>query len=63
MYVCICSRVTDSDIRRAVQEGTSQLKRLQRRLQFGADCGSCLEEAQECLHRALNERRVRSFDS
>ncbi|MGH8594004.1 MAG: (2Fe-2S)-binding protein [Gammaproteobacteria bacterium] len=63
MYVCICNRVTDSDIRRVVQEGTSQLKRLQRRLQFGADCGSCLEEAQECLRRALSERRVRSLDS
>jgi len=63
MYVCICNRVTDSDIRRAVQNGTSQLKRLQRRLQFGSDCGSCLEEAQQCLWRALNERRVRSLDS
>ncbi|MGH8578655.1 MAG: (2Fe-2S)-binding protein [Gammaproteobacteria bacterium] len=58
MYVCICNRVTDSDIRRAVLEGTSRLKRLQRRLQVGADCGSCLEEA---LRRALDERRVRSL--
>ncbi len=56
MYVCICNRVTESDIRRAVLEGTSRLKRLQRRLQVGADCGSCLEEAQQCLRRALNER-------
>ncbi|MGH8647232.1 MAG: (2Fe-2S)-binding protein [Gammaproteobacteria bacterium] len=58
MYVCICNRVTESDIRRAVSEGTSHLKRLQRGLQVGADCGSCLEEARQCLRRALNERRV-----
>ena len=56
MYVCICNAVTDSDIRKAVDDGVRSLKQLRRTTGCGATCGSCNEMATEVLHQFLSEK-------
>jgi bacterioferritin-associated ferredoxin len=57
MYVCLCNAVTDSDIRKAVDDGVRNLKQLKQETGCGGTCGSCNEMAVELLQRALSERR------
>ena len=57
MYVCICNAVTDSEIRKAVDDGVSSLKQLRRKTGCASSCGCCQAEAMEILHDALAERR------
>ena len=49
MYVCICRGVTDSQIRRAVDQGVSSLSQLRRELAVAACCGRCAPMAREIL--------------
>ncbi|MGA9855056.1 MAG: (2Fe-2S)-binding protein [Gammaproteobacteria bacterium] len=55
MYICICNAVTESQIRQAVDEGVSTLAALKTRLGVAASCGSCLQQADETLHKRLLE--------
>jgi len=57
MYVCVCSAVTDSDIRKAVDEGVRNMKQLRRTTGCSNTCGCCREEAVEVLQAALAEKR------
>jgi bacterioferritin-associated ferredoxin len=41
MYVCLCNAVTDSQIRRAVEEGATRMCDLRAELGVAADCGKC----------------------
>jgi bacterioferritin-associated ferredoxin len=52
VIVCVCRRVSDRDIRRAVQEGASSFDELQRELGVATVCGRCRECAQDTLDRA-----------
>ena len=54
MYVCICSAVTDRQIREAAQAGARTLKDLGRALGVGQCCGLCAPCARSCLE-AANE--------
>jgi len=49
MYVCVCHGVTDSQIRRAAEEGVREVHELTMRLGLGSGCGSCMEQAAELL--------------
>jgi len=49
MYVCICSGVTDSQIRRAISEGAASLSQLRRELAVAACCGRCAPMAREII--------------
>lgn len=49
MYVCLCNRVTDKDIRRAATEGAASLSDLKSMLGVSSQCGSCAEVAQQVL--------------
>lgn len=49
MYVCICNAVTDSDIRRAVDDGAHDLWGLQSALGVASGCGSCKQHAMDVL--------------
>jgi bacterioferritin-associated ferredoxin len=49
MYVCVCHGVTDSQIRRAAEEGVREVHELTMRLGLGSGCGSCMDQAAELL--------------
>lgn len=57
MYVCICNAVTDSDIRRAAQDGVGNLRQLRQTTGCGSTCGSCDDMADEILQQALTDAR------
>lgn len=49
MYVCICHGVTESQVRRAADEGCRDLHELTMRTGAGASCGSCMDLAAEII--------------
>lgn len=55
MYVCICSAVTDADIRQAVENGVQSMQDLREELRVATQCGRCMSCAQDCLYQALME--------
>lgn len=59
MYVCICSAVTDRQIREAAQAGARTLKDLGRDLGVGRSCGLCASCARSCLESASEFQRCR----
>ena len=52
MYVCVCHGVTDSQIRRAAEDGCRDVHELTMRSGAGSNCGSCLDLAAEILAQA-----------
>lgn len=56
MYVCICNAVTDSDIRRAVDNGVRNIRQLKMETGCSTNCGSCEMTAREILDETLRER-------
>lgn len=56
MYVCICKKVTDSQIRRSVQDGrVSHLRHLRQESGACGDCGKCSREAGKIIQETLQE--------
>ncbi|BBL72294.1 (2Fe-2S)-binding protein [Methylogaea oryzae] len=56
MYVCICKKVTDSQIRHAVLDGrVSHLRHLRQECGACSDCGLCSREAGKIIQEALKE--------
>ena len=55
MYVCICSGVTDHQIREAAANGVRSMAELTMRTGCGATCGTCLETASAILEAARAE--------
>ncbi|MDL5032932.1 (2Fe-2S)-binding protein [Pelomonas sp. APW6] len=53
MIVCLCHRVSDRDIRRAVAEGTSNFDVLQDDTRVASACGACQDCAREVFDEAL----------
>ncbi|MBX7085475.1 MAG: (2Fe-2S)-binding protein [Leptospirales bacterium] len=66
MYVCICKGVTDSQIRRGVQDRRwHNLHDLQNELQVGTACGKCIREARSVMEKAQKDcamGSVRGFE-
>lgn len=56
MYVCICSAVTEGDIRQAVNEGARSMRELYKELEIAIVCGSCAKCAKSILTEAVQER-------
>jgi bacterioferritin-associated ferredoxin len=50
MYVCVCKAVTDTQIKRAINEGVSSRRELFKCLGVGGDCGKCNLQVKELLH-------------
>lgn len=57
MYVCICNAVTDSDIRKAVENGVRNMRQLSKATDCSTACGCCTKMAAEVLQQALSEAR------
>ncbi len=51
MYVCVCNRVTDHQIRQAVDSGVSSMDDLSAQLKVATCCGRC----RDCANRVLND--------
>jgi bacterioferritin-associated ferredoxin len=60
MIVCICHRVSDRDIARAVREGCDSFDELQDALRVGTGCGACDGCARDTFeaHRGASAPRV-----
>jgi len=59
MYICICKKVTDHQIRKAVLENEVQsLRELRLRLGACDQCGKCAPDTQAILREAVAERRL-----
>ena len=56
MIVCVCHRVSDRDIRQAVQGGTVSFDALQSQLRVGTCCGRCQDCAHEVFEAALSQQ-------
>lgn len=54
MYVCVCNRVTDGQIREACAKGACSLDCLRDRLKVATCCGRC----RDCASRLLDEARA-----
>ena len=55
MYVCLCTAVTDTEIREAANNGTHDLDGLIDTLGIGTGCGTCRETAQAIIDEHLAE--------
>ena len=53
MIVCLCHRVSDRDIRRAVAEGTRNFDLLQDETRVASACGACQDCAREVFDEAM----------
>ncbi len=57
MYICICSGVTDSDIKRCVeQKGVEDIRGLKAELGACGQCGKCIPEARRLLSACHGEK-------
>jgi bacterioferritin-associated ferredoxin len=52
MYVCICNKVTDTQIVRAVKNGVTTMGELNNQLNVASKCGKC----KNCARRLLNTK-------
>lgn len=53
MIVCVCRRVSDHEIRRAVGQGCSSFAELQQTLGVATGCGKCGDCALQTLQAAM----------
>ena len=53
MYVCLCSGVTDKDIKRAASNGATSVEDLKNTLGVASQCGSCAQAALDVLYENL----------
>lgn len=56
MIVCLCHRISDRDIERAVREGVSCFDQLQDDTRVASSCGCCHDCAREAFDAALQAR-------
>lgn len=57
MYVCICKKVTDRQIRKAVfEQDIENLRQLRERLGACDQCGKCASDARRLIRDATEEK-------
>jgi bacterioferritin-associated ferredoxin len=56
MIVCVCQRVSDRDIVKAVDEGVCSFDTLRAQTGLGSHCGSCHDCAREIFDEACARR-------
>ena len=60
MIVCLCHRVSDRDIQRAVREGTTSFDVLQDDTRVASSCGCCHDCAREIFDAACAKQGVQA---
>ena len=58
MYVCVCNKVTDKQIRSAMENGARSMDCLKDRLKVASCCGRC----QDCAQRVLCDFQVEQYN-
>ena len=58
MYVCVCTGVTDHQIREAAAAGCGSMAELTMRTGCGSSCGSCVGMAEALLQAEARGRQV-----
>ncbi|CAI8831481.1 (2Fe-2S)-binding protein [Methylocaldum szegediense] len=59
MYICICKKITDGQIRKAVQEqDVTSIRGLRSKLGACDQCGKCAVQAQQLIYQCLQEKVV-----
>jgi bacterioferritin-associated ferredoxin len=56
MYVCVCNKVTDHQIRDAADSGVSTMDQLCEELRVASCCGRCRDCAHRVLQQAVSEQ-------
>lgn len=59
MYICICNKVTDTQIYREVEDGARSLNDLNERLGVASQCGKCGQCARNLIKEKVKE--IKSF--
>jgi len=54
VYICLCGAVTDSDIRCAVEAGTTSMRGLRDRLGCSGQCGKCARKVRQLRDQTLD---------
>jgi bacterioferritin-associated ferredoxin len=62
MYVCVCRAVSDSKIRRAVEQGACSMRALKDQLGVGSVCGRCVPEARQLISEHRGQGQVMRLD-
>ena len=57
MYVCLCKGITDSDIKRALENGAESFRDVRNHLGVATVCGSCA-----CVARELVKANAKTSD-
>jgi len=55
MYVCICQAVTETQIRRAVEDGVMSFCDLNTRLGVASACGTCESYARDLFEQTISD--------
>lgn len=55
MYICICKKITDTQIHQEVENGATTLKELSKRLGVSTQCGKCGKCARNMIRRKVSE--------
>ncbi|UXY14374.1 (2Fe-2S)-binding protein [Chitiniphilus purpureus] len=63
MYVCVCNRVSDKAIRRAVEDGARTFIALQQLTGVGTCCGKCVGCAREVMLDEIEAQARREWDA
>lgn len=58
MFVCVCNKVTDHQIREACDRGCNSLQSLKDELKVATCCGRC----QDCAHSLLRSCQMERFE-
>jgi len=63
MIVCVCHRVSDRDIARAVREGCPSFEEIQSGLRVGTGCGACRDYARQTFeqHAAVHATGIKAI--
>jgi len=59
MYVCICKKITDTQILQEVERGATSINEISAKLGVATQCGKCKKYAQKMVKRRIAE--IHSF--
>ncbi|TYL48188.1 (2Fe-2S)-binding protein [Marinomonas sp. IMCC 4694] len=53
MYICICNKVSDRDLKASINEGATTMRELYKAHNIGSQCGKCCQCAKTILNNEL----------
>lgn len=58
MYICICNKVTDKDIKILVDNGVSNIEEIKKITNAGNQCGKCVHTLKEVIIEMKEEKEL-----